>query len=171
MEPQLGPSVGTLYFGHSGKHYVALKPKQRVPLVTFMCYMYGKQMCLGSFQNLGTCYIRFLTINQPVWLAGSSVHSSDRFFWCDSCSLGYVRDIFKYTVVLRYWTFSHFFQASTQTSSYAMAVKSSKGNSEQRTCSFPPTIKHEESAQEIKKCSSDTFIAKRKTTAKVQYLG
>ena len=81
VEPQLGPSVGTLYFGLSGKHYVALKPKQKVPLVTFMCYMYGKQMCLDSFQNLATCYIRFLTNNQPVWLTGSSVHSSDIFFW------------------------------------------------------------------------------------------
>ena len=38
VEPQLGPSVGTLYFGHSGNHYVALKSKQGVQLVTFMCY-------------------------------------------------------------------------------------------------------------------------------------
>lgn len=29
VEPQLGPSVGTLYFGHSGNHYVPLKLKQR----------------------------------------------------------------------------------------------------------------------------------------------
>lgn len=38
VEPQLGPSVGTLYFGHSGNHYVPLKLKQRVGLVTSMCY-------------------------------------------------------------------------------------------------------------------------------------
>ena len=98
-----------------------------------------------------------------VWLTGSTVHSSDRFFWCDSWSLGYVQDILKYTVVLRYSTFSHLFQAS----SYATAVKSSRRNSEQLTCSFPPTIKREQSAQVTKKCSSETFKAKRKTTSKV----
>ena len=32
VKPQLGPSVGTLYFGHSYNHNVALKPKKRVGL-------------------------------------------------------------------------------------------------------------------------------------------
>jgi len=82
VEPQLGPSVGTLYFGHGGNHYVALKPKQRA-------------------------------------------------------------------------------------SSYATAVKSSRGNSEQRTCSFFRKIKRQESAQETKKSSSKTFKAKRTTTTKI----
>ena len=90
-----------------------------------------------------------------------------QIFSCDSRSLGYVQDICKYTVtvVLSYSTFSNLFQAS----SYATAVKSSRGNSEQRTCSFPPTIKREESTQETKKCSSQTFKAKRTTTRKVRF--
>ena len=72
-----------------------------------------------------------------------------QIFCCDSWSLGYVQDIYKYTVtvVLSYSTFSNLFQAS----SYATAAKSSRGNSEQHTCSFPRTIKREQSAQETKK--------------------
>lgn len=30
--PQSGAPIGTLYFGHTGNHYVALKLKKKVPL-------------------------------------------------------------------------------------------------------------------------------------------
>ena len=44
VKPHSGPSIGTLYFGHSGNHYVALKPKQKVRSVSFIYHTQCKQM-------------------------------------------------------------------------------------------------------------------------------
>lgn len=49
IEPQSGVSIGTLFFGHSGDHYVVIKPWKKV-----------KKMASAFLKHSGDCSVAFI---------------------------------------------------------------------------------------------------------------
>ncbi|KAJ7381965.1 hypothetical protein OS493_037986, partial [Desmophyllum pertusum] len=63
VEPQSGASIGTLYFGHSGYHYVALKPKQQ-KISSYAAAVKSSSSIPKSFQKLKWKIVHHMKTNK-----------------------------------------------------------------------------------------------------------